>query len=249
MIGAGLIPRLRADAVPGSEQWVIAQMVPGASPLTEVEAVVTAAAGVPNGLLKLLDPDGEASQSTTSLRVMPTDGRVLVVIDQFEELFTITDEQPRRRFLSAIASAVAEPGSQITVLLALRADYYDRPLLHPEFAQVFTPGVVNALPMTANELEAVIVGPAERAGVAVEPRLVGGAGRRCRRPAGYPTAARIRPHRALRPADEGVVDAGRLSRARRDQGRALAKRGGALWCAWKMTSGGWRCRSSCGWSS
>jgi basic membrane lipoprotein Med (substrate-binding protein (PBP1-ABC) superfamily)/DNA-binding SARP family transcriptional activator len=172
VIGAGLIPRLRAGAAPGSEQWVIAQMVPGTSPLTEVEAVVTAAAGVPNGLAKLLDPDGEAGQSATSLRVMPKDGRLLVVIDQFEELFTITDEQPRRRFLSAIASAVAEPGSQITVLLALRADYYDRPLLHPEFAQVFTPGVVNALPMTANELEAVIVGPAERAGVAVEPPLL-----------------------------------------------------------------------------
>ena len=172
VIGAGLIPRLRAGAVPGSEQWVIAQMVPGTSPLTEVEAVVTAAAGVPNGLAKLLDPDAEAGQAATSLRVMPEDGRLLLVIDQFEELFTITDEQPRRRFLSALASAVAEPGSQVTVLLALRADYYDRPLLHPEFAQVFTPGVVHALPMTPNQLEAVIVGPAERTGVAVEPALL-----------------------------------------------------------------------------
>ena len=72
---------------------------------------------------------------------MPEGGRVLLVIDQFEELFTITDEAARRRFLDAIARAVSEPDTQITVLLALRADYYDRPLLHPEFAKVFTPGV------------------------------------------------------------------------------------------------------------
>ena len=91
--------------------------------------------------------------------------RVLLVIDQFEELFTITEEQARRRFLDAIASAVSEPDTQITVLLSLRADYYDRPLLHPEFAKVFTPGVENALPMTPNELEAVVVGPAEHGGL------------------------------------------------------------------------------------
>ena len=105
--------------------------------------------------------------------MMPEGSRVLLVIDQFEELFTITDEVARRRFLDSIARAVSEPDTQITVLLSLRADYYDRPLLHPEFAKVFTPGVENALPMTANELEAVVVGPAERGGVAVEPAAAG----------------------------------------------------------------------------
>ena len=49
-IAAGLIPRLREGAIPGSDRWVIAQMVPGANPLAEVEAVVAAAAGVPTGL-------------------------------------------------------------------------------------------------------------------------------------------------------------------------------------------------------
>src|SRR6185503_4173504 len=169
-IAAGLIPRLRGGAIPGSESWAIAQMVPGANPLAEVEAVVAAAATAPRGLAELLAAadDGAAP----SLVTLPETGRVLLVIDQFEELFTLTDEPTRRRFLSAIASAVAKPDTQITVLLALRADYYDRPLLHPEFARVFTPGVVNALPMTANELEAVVVGPADRAGVSVEPALL-----------------------------------------------------------------------------
>jgi len=171
-IAAGLIPRLRGGAITGSEAWAIASMVPGGNPLAEVEAVVAAAATVPRGLAELLDAAGDPDAAGPSLVTLPETGRVLLIIDQFEELFTITDEQPRRRFLSAIASAVAKPATQITVLLALRADYYDRPLLHPEFARVFTPGVVNALPMTANELEAVVVGPAERAGVSVEPALL-----------------------------------------------------------------------------
>ena len=171
-IAAGLIPRLREEAIPGSDRWVIAQMVPGANPLAEVEAVVAAAAGVPTGLAKLLDVDAASDAGPIPLRVMSEGSRVLLVIDQFEELFTITDEVARRRFLDAIARAVSEPDTQITVLLSLRADYYDRPLLHPEFAKVFTPGVENALPMTANELEAVVVGPAEQGGVAVEPKLL-----------------------------------------------------------------------------
>ena len=171
-IAAGLIPRLREGAIAGSDRWVIAQMVPGrtrwprsrrSSPRPPASRTAWRRCSTSRRA-----PDG----APVPLRVMPEGGRVLLVIDQFEELFTITDEVARRRFLDSIARAVSEPDTQITVLLSLRADYYDRPLLHPEFAKVFTPGVENALPMTANELEAVVVGPAERGGVAVEPALL-----------------------------------------------------------------------------
>jgi basic membrane lipoprotein Med (substrate-binding protein (PBP1-ABC) superfamily) len=172
VIAAGLIPRLREDAIEGSEHWVIASMVPGTNPLAEVEAVIAASTDVPQGLARLLDPDSTPARRATDLRTMPRGARLLVVIDQFEELFTLTDDTQRQRFLTAIAGAVTEPGTQITVLLALRADYYDRPLHHPEFARVFAPGVVNVLPMTAHELEAAVVGPAGRAGLSVEPALL-----------------------------------------------------------------------------
>ena len=105
-------------------------MVPGTNPLAEVEAVVAAAAGVPTGLATLLDVEA-APDASMPLRMMPEGSRVLLVIDQFEELFTITDEVARRRFLDSIARAVSEPDTQITVLLTLRADYYDRPLSTP----------------------------------------------------------------------------------------------------------------------
>jgi basic membrane lipoprotein Med (substrate-binding protein (PBP1-ABC) superfamily)/DNA-binding SARP family transcriptional activator len=172
VIAAGLIPRLREGAIAGSHRWTIGQMVPGANPLSELKAVIAAASRTPTGLAALLG-DADASEGATlPLRVIPDGGRVLLVIDQFEELFTIAEDVARRQFLDAITRAVSQPESEITVLLSLRADYYDRPLLHPEFAKVFTPGVENALPMTSDELEAAVVGPAERGGIDVEPALL-----------------------------------------------------------------------------
>ena len=143
-LAAGLIPRLRAGSIDGSDQWVIAQLTPGINPLEQLEADRSAAEG----------------------------RRLLLVIDQFEEVFTLTEEPQRGEFLEAIVGAASEPNPQVTVLVALRADYYDRPLQHAGFAQLFTPNVVNVLPMTPAELEAAIVGPAEKAGVAVEPALL-----------------------------------------------------------------------------
>jgi basic membrane lipoprotein Med (substrate-binding protein (PBP1-ABC) superfamily)/DNA-binding SARP family transcriptional activator len=145
VIAAGLIPRLREGAIDGSEQWAIAQMTPGDSPLAQVEAIIAA-----------------KQQS----------GRLLLVIDQFEEAFTLAEEPQRQQFLEAIVDAASEPGTPVRVLLALRADFYDRPLQHARFARLFTPNVINVLPMTPEELEAAIVGPAEKAGVVVEPALL-----------------------------------------------------------------------------
>lgn len=97
--------------------------------------------------------------------------RRLLVIDQFEELFTGEDEALQRKFLSALATTVAAEGGP-TVVVGLRADFYDRPLLFPDFARVFLDGVVNILPMSADELEAAAVRPAERSGVSIEPALL-----------------------------------------------------------------------------
>jgi len=144
VLAAGLIPALRSGAIPGSDRWVITPLVPATLPLGDVEAIRSDAGG----------------------------GRQVLVMDQFEDLFSATDEALRRRFLRALAAAVSEPGGELTVLLALRADHYDRPLQDPEFAPVFIPSVVNVLPMTAQELEAAVVEPAARAGVTVEPSLL-----------------------------------------------------------------------------
>ena len=145
VLAAGLIPVLGAGALPGSDRWVVARMRPGAHPLGALDAAGSTA---------------------------PADGELVLVIDQVEEAFELADGRECGRFLERLTRVVTQDGSRVRALLALRADFYDRPLLHATFARAFLPGVVNVVPMTAGELEAAIVEPARRVGVAVEPALL-----------------------------------------------------------------------------
>jgi len=167
VVAAGLIPRLRAGAVPGSERWTIASVVPGANPLRDVEAVLASAAGRRAGAAIEREGSDVATTWSTPGRV-----RLLLILDQFEDLFTVADEAARRRFLHMLTAGLTDPDGRLIVILTLRADSYDRPLLDAEFAEVFVPGVMNVLPMTTDELKAAVVGPAAKAGVAVEPGLL-----------------------------------------------------------------------------
>ncbi|HEX6331540.1 MAG TPA: BTAD domain-containing putative transcriptional regulator, partial [Actinomycetota bacterium] len=167
VVAAGVVPKLRDGALPGSERWVIATMAPGPDPLRELEAAVARAASRPQGMDGLLG----GADGGSGLRVLPEHGRVVVVIDQFEEVFTVTSEPRRARFLDALARTIAEPQTGLSVVLTLRADFYGSPLLHSEFARVFTPAVMNVLPMTEPELAEAVRGPADRVGVEVEPAL------------------------------------------------------------------------------
>ena len=172
ILAGGLIPAIRAGAITGSEDWLIASTVVGARPLEEVEAAIARAAG------QLADDrsppqDGEQAARSRSSRWLTVEhGRVLLVLDQFEELFMAVDEPAQRRFLDWLVQAVTQPGGLLTAVIALRADHYDRPLLHADFADVFSTGVFNVLPMTAFELEAAVVRPAAGVGVDVQPTLL-----------------------------------------------------------------------------
>jgi basic membrane lipoprotein Med (substrate-binding protein (PBP1-ABC) superfamily)/DNA-binding SARP family transcriptional activator len=145
VMSAGVIPALRAGALPGSAGWTIATIVPGPRPF---EAFERALAG------------------------RPDDGWLLIAIDQFEELFTLGDESTAASFLRSLTSGITDAGSRLSVVLALRADFYDRPLLHGDFAVLLSSSVINVLPMAADELEAAVVGPARHVGIDVDPSLL-----------------------------------------------------------------------------
>lgn len=139
VMAAGLVPRLRRGAVPGSERWHIGSMVAGPNTAREAAALLAG-------------------------------GADLLLIDQLEQVFVAADEASRDAFLQLLAETVEE--GKVRVVVTLRADFYGRPLLHPAFASVFTPSVMNVVPMTADELEKSIVEPARRVGVEVEAGLL-----------------------------------------------------------------------------
>ncbi|MBA2575432.1 MAG: BMP family ABC transporter substrate-binding protein [Euzebyaceae bacterium] len=170
LVQAGLIPALR-NADRSGANWVIALMRPGAYPFTELEAALVRAVDEPPVTISLLwKPDSDLLRAVS--RILAEDGSLLLVIDQFEELFTLVDDEQRDAFLRGLIALATDPRGRSRVLVTLRADFYDRPLMHPAFGRLMTGHVVNVMPLAAEELEAAALGPASRVGVTFQRGLL-----------------------------------------------------------------------------
>jgi DNA-binding SARP family transcriptional activator/serine/threonine protein kinase len=171
VVRAGLIPALRAGAIDGSQRWLVTDLFPGAHPFEELTAALhrVAVASSPD-LGAELREDGLAASVR---RLLPPDTTLLLVVDQFEELFTQTPaEDTRRRFLALLADAATDPTSPVRIVVTLRADLLDRPLRYAAFAEPFRRGMVVVRAPNREELARAVREPAEEVGVAVEERLV-----------------------------------------------------------------------------
>ncbi|SDD50414.1 nSTAND1 domain-containing NTPase [Actinokineospora iranica] len=93
-----------------------------------------------------------------------------LVVDQFEEIFTLCADEGRRQSFVAALCALARAGT--LVVLSLRADFYARCLSYPDLLAGLRDNQVTVGPMTAAQLRAAITGPAEAAGLTLEPGLV-----------------------------------------------------------------------------
>lgn len=169
VVRAGLIPALRRGAIPGSSEWRIAEMFPGAHPLEELEAALLRVAENPPATL-MEQLQGDHGLLRAAKRALPADGsELLLVIDQFEEVFTLVeDEAVRTHFLESVEEAVADPHGRLRVVITLRADFYDRPLLYRGFGELLLSRVEGLVPMSPEELERAISGPASRVDVRLE---------------------------------------------------------------------------------
>jgi len=174
VVRAGLIPALRRGALPGSAQWFGTVITPGSYPLEELEAaLLRIAINPPNSLLTQIQED-ERGLLRAIKRVMPAgeSNRFVLVIDQFEEMFTLVDDEATRaHLLKSLVAAVREPNSPLVLIVTLRADYYDRPLQYAAFGDLLQQHTEIVLPLNPDELEQVISSPAKRVGLALEPGL------------------------------------------------------------------------------
>lgn len=177
IIKAGVIPRLRRNGLPGSADWFVLEMTPGAHPLEELEAaLLRVAINPPASLLEQLREDDRGLVRAVK-RVLPAntvnDGELVLFIDQFEEIFTRAEnESERAHFLKILQVAAHEADSRLRIIVTLRADFYDRPLVYQEFGQLMRQCTEVILPLSRDELEQAITGPAERGGLLLESGLV-----------------------------------------------------------------------------
>jgi serine/threonine protein kinase/DNA-binding SARP family transcriptional activator/WD40 repeat protein len=165
-VAAGLAPRLRAAG-----RFVVA-MVPGAHPFDELEAaLLRVAVDPPPDLNEQLSR--ERGLSRVLKRLLPDDGSdAVLVVDQFEEVWTLAGPEERRVFLDNLADAVDDPHSRLRVVAVIRADFYDRPLQHPAIGEFTRTGSVAVSALTAEDLESAISRPAATVGIRTEPALV-----------------------------------------------------------------------------
>jgi KaiC/GvpD/RAD55 family RecA-like ATPase len=182
VVQAGLLPLLRRQRPPKAT-WDAVAFTPGDRPFHRLAAK----------LIPLLEPAlsetdrlteaqklgdrlaaGEVLLEDVVERVLEKSNgtdRLLLVADQFEELFTLTPEADRRPLVEALLQALKRV--PLTLVLTLRADFYGHAIaLSRDLSDRMERGVVNLGPMTRQELEKVIVEPARRVGLKFEPGLV-----------------------------------------------------------------------------
>lgn len=187
LLRAGMIPALHAGelCVPGSRAWPLALFTPGTRPLSELAAQ----------LARLTDDDPErcnavllaepkasagmarraAGKAGGNAAGLPGGSRLVVVVDQFEEVFTACqDEQERRAFIAGLCSVSGRGGScpAALVVVGLRADFYPHVLEYPALVAALQRHQVLVGPMTEAELREAIIEPARKAKLGVEDGLV-----------------------------------------------------------------------------
>ena len=157
VLRAGLLPALAGGVLPGSEGWRRLLLRPGERPLDELRRVLVSGAE---------DPLAEA------LDALPANERLLLAVDQLEELFTACrSDTERAAFAATLARAADDREGRALVVVALRADFYGRFAVYPGLAELLGANHVLVGPMQASELRRAVELPAGRVGLRVEPEL------------------------------------------------------------------------------
>jgi WD40 repeat protein len=158
VLRAGLLPALAGGVLPGSEAWRRWLLRPGERPLEALRTVLVSASADP-----LVD----------ELDALPPGARLLLAVDQLEELFTACrSEDERAAFVETLVRAAADRQGRAVVVVALRADFYGRFAAYPGLAELLGENQVLVGPMQASELRRAVERPADRVGLQVEPELV-----------------------------------------------------------------------------
>lgn len=179
LLRAGVIPAVLEGRLPGIRRYLL--MTPGDDPcqeladqfadLIEIAADELATSFVDSPLRAAEVLRREIGAGTDG----DESGGLLLAVDQFDELFTkCPDEASRRAFMWALR-ALAEPADgqpRLLVAVTMRADFYAQASNYIELGKVLERNQIVVGPMTEAELDRAIAGPADRAGLTIEPGLV-----------------------------------------------------------------------------
>ncbi|HEX6340761.1 hypothetical protein [Umezawaea sp.] len=166
--GSGKSSLLRAGLVARLDGPVLL-FTPGARPLRECATHLARLTGEPVDL----PVDDPRALHRAIRRAVPDGAEAVVVVDQFEEVFTLChDPAERTAFLDQVLTAARSRPSGCRVVLGVRADFYAHCTAHPGLLEALRGGQVTVGTMTAEDLRAAVVQPAVRSGHTAETALV-----------------------------------------------------------------------------
>ena len=177
LLRAGLVPELTGREGGRADPQLLGIMTPGDRPLDALARIASDLVADPDdGVLDTgrlrHDPTALASFAAERGPGGPDTHRPLLVVNQLEEVFTLCrDVNERRAFLDAITHAATVPGGDLTVVVALRADFYQRCAEHPRLRALMSESSLLLGPMQPSDLKRAIEEPAARAGLELDPRL------------------------------------------------------------------------------
>ncbi len=177
---AGLLYQLQlGQRLSGSDQWSIHILRPGKHPLNSL-----AEAFIPSELsaidwatqkAKAKDlVDMGVAGLTNLINGSARNSRVVLAIDQFEEVFTLCEsESERKSFFNCLLGTIEQVGSKLCLILSMRTDFWSKCNDYPKLAQQIDEHHIPVLPITdKNELKQVIIEPAKQLKAEVEQDLV-----------------------------------------------------------------------------
>ncbi|MFI7121964.1 helix-turn-helix domain-containing protein [Amycolatopsis sp. NPDC049868] len=171
VLRAGLVPRL-VNANTG----LVVAFHPGARPLEELAVHLSdhldIDAGAVASELGSGGPEALRSVSDRILRDRPGAREIVLVIDQFEEVFTLCDNQDERGLFVTLLADAAQGDGPLRVVLGVRADFYNHCAQNPQLAAALQDTLVTVGPMTVDELRHAITKPAVNANCTIETALL-----------------------------------------------------------------------------
>ncbi|MFD6534545.1 NACHT and WD repeat domain-containing protein [Streptomyces sp. NPDC060184] len=178
LLRAGVLPALAKGQLPGSRHWPQLLLTPTADPPAALAAGLANLIGAEEALVAEAMGAGPSTLSAL-LRgrlELPSGGRVVVVVDQLEELFTLCHEESvRRRFVDLLAGLTGTTGTEepaVVAVYGLRADFYGSCATFPHLRDALVNRQVIVGPMTDDEVRSAVIRPAQRTGLSLAKGLV-----------------------------------------------------------------------------
>ena len=180
LVRAGVIPQIRNGALPDSSHYPVLIFTPGQHPLNALAVRLHPLLAQQNEnitessvLISLQNTERIEAVLLQALTTLPQSSKLLLVIDQFEEVFTASGETERANFLAFVEFVATHPTTRTMIILTMRADFFGQLSRYPGLAALFEQdNLLIVTEMTTANLLRVIEGPAKAVGLAYEEGLV-----------------------------------------------------------------------------